>query len=487
MNESSSSDCEFLIDQYIADNYNLIDSSEFYPKIEKKKKLKNKYFFCKYCHSSIKFTFIENNLLKIKCDCKKVRNIRINDFIEHYSNRDKNMVQKYFYCKNHKNSKYINYCRDCKMNLCKICSEEDKTHINHSLDSLVIDDKEIEKIKQLIKEKRKKLSIGDIENRKILNIIEALIKKYKEYPSHNFYISINNAIKFLKEMIIPNIVEKIKIRTKKELYEKKNLSHLISSIKINNQNYSDLSLFKELNLMNLEKLQLQGNGIKSIEPFLHCNFEKLKFLDLEDNKLNDESFKDFDKLNFKNIRYINLYKNEIKSPTILEKVKNYPTLKTYFAGENLFSEKEINNNKNKEIDLTQLKKIGLTGNFSDKTIDFMSNLKFSNLQIMYISRNNLTSLKFLKNVHCENLVSFWAINNKLTNYNDILELPFKEEIEKINLKGNKINNIDNLLDFIKHFPKLKELILKDNPINIKNPHYKKIINEVKNKKINLVI
>ena len=239
--------------------------------------------------------------------------------------------------------------------------------------------------------------------------------------------------------------------------------------------------------MNLEKLQLQGNGIKSIEPFLHCNFEKLKFLDLEDNKLNDESFKDFDKLNFKNIRYINLYKNEIKSPTILEKVKNYPTLKTYFVGENLFSEKEINNNKNKEIDLTQLKKIGLTGNFSDKTIDFMSNLKFSNLKIMYISRNNLTSLKFLKNIRCKNLVSFWAINNKLTNYNDILELPFKEEIEKINLKGNKINNIDNLLDFIKHFPKLKELILKDNPINMKNPCCEKIINEVKNKKINLVI
>ena len=101
------------------------------------------------------------------------------------------MVQKYFYCKNHKNSKYINYCRDCKMNLCKICSEEDKTHINHSLDSLVIDDKEIEKIKKLIKEKRKELPQGDIEYRKILNIIEALIKKYKEYPSHNFYISIN--------------------------------------------------------------------------------------------------------------------------------------------------------------------------------------------------------------------------------------------------------------------------------------------------------
>ena len=60
---------------------------------------------------------------------------------------------------------------------------------------------------------------------------------------------------------------------------------MISSIKINNQNFSDLSIFNELKLDNLQKLQLQGNNIENIEPFLNCNFEKLKFLDLENNKL----------------------------------------------------------------------------------------------------------------------------------------------------------------------------------------------------------
>ena len=64
---------------------------------------------------------------------------------------------------------------------------------------------------------------------------------------------------------------------------------------------------------------------------------------------------------------------------------------------------------------------------------------------MYISRNNLSSLNFLKNIYCKNLVSFWAINNNLSNYNDILYLPFKEKIEIINLKGNKIKKIDDLL------------------------------------------
>ena len=60
-----------------------------------------------------------------------------------------------------------------------------------------------------------------------------------------------------------------------------------------------------------------------------------------------------------------------------------------------------------------------------------------NLQKLYISRNNLSSLSFLKNVFCENLVSFWAIENNLTDYNDILKLHFKDKIEKINLKKIK--------------------------------------------------
>ena len=287
----------------------------------------------------------------------------------------------------------------------------------------------------------------------------------------------------MSKLDIPLIMEKIKIITKEELYKYKNKSHLITSIKVNNQNFSDLSIFKELNLENLQKLQLQGNNIKNIEPFLHCNFKKLKFLDLTNNKLNDESIKNFDKLNFKDIRFINLFKNEIKSPVIFEKIRNYPTLKTFFVGENLFDEREINNNLNKIYNLQNLKKIGVTGNFTDKTVNFFSNLKFLNLEKLYISRNNLSSLSFLKNVFCKNLVSFWAIDNKLTDYKDILNLRFKDKIEKINLKKNKISNIDNLLSFVKYFPNLKELNLLDNPIDLDEIKNKEIINKIKKKNI----
>ena len=143
---------------------------------------------------------------------------------------------------------------------------------------------------------------------------------------------------------------------------------------------------------------------------------------------------------------------------------------------------------NKKFHLEQLKKIGITGNFTDKTIDLVKNMIFSSkLKIMYISRNNLSSLKFLNDVNCSNLEEFWSINNNIKDYNDILLLQHKNNIKKINLKGNKIKKIDDLLNFIEKFPNLEELTLLDNPINIEKPNYKKIIREITSKNINIII
>ena len=469
----------------INNNSEVYKTSNFYPYKENKKKLKKRFYICKNCESSPKITFVGNNLLNLKCDCNKLNNLRTNDFIEFYS-ENKNNANKYLGCKDHYHCKYKYYCFNCKVNLCEECLI-DKIHENHLKQSLFLNKEEFDEVKKIIKNVRKKLHKGDIEYRKILNIIESIIKKYKEYPSHNLYKSIFKFKDFLSKLDIPLITKKIKIRKKEEPFNFKEDSLLISSIKINNQNFSDLSIFNKLKLDNLQKLQLQGNNIKNIEPFLNCNFEKLKFLDLANNKLNDESFKNFDKLNFKDIRYINLYYNKIKSPSIFEKVVNYSTLKTFFVGKNLFDEREVEKNLNQKYYLVNLKKLGVTGNFTDKSVKILSNFTFVNLQKLYISRNNLSSLSFLKNVFCENLVSFWAIENNLTDYNDILKLHFKDKIEKINLKKNKISNIDNLLNFVKEFPSLKELVLLDNPIDLDKQENKQIIKEIKMKSIDISV
>ena len=142
---------------------------------------------------------------------------------------------------------------------------------------------------------------------------------------------------------------------------------------------------------------------------------------------------------------------------------------------------------NKIYDLTNLKKIGVTGNFSDKTINFITNFKFLKLEEMYISRNNLSSLNFLKNIKCKNLVTFWTINNNLSDYNEILNLEFKEKIEDINLKGNRIKNIDNLLFFVEQFPSLKKLNLTYNPIDLESLENLKIIQKIKEKNIDISV
>ena len=451
IDSASSPNYEKLNDAFQDQNLysSLNNSINFYPTEERKKKLKKKYIICNHCHSSAKIKLLFNNLIHVKCNCRKLGNLRINDFIDYYINHDKKEINDYLCCKEHKTQKYISYCLDCKLNLCEK---------------------------------------GDIENRKILNIFENMVKLYNDYPSHNLYKSLFFAKEFLNKMNIPEITKKIKIFSKEELYGNINNSSLITSIKINYNNFNDLSIFKQLDLHNLQKLQLQGNGISNIEPLLYCDLKKLKFLDLENNKLNDESVKDFDKLKFGDIRYINLFDNQIKSPSIFEKVINYKSLKTFFVGKNKFDEKEINKNMNKKFHLEQLKKIGITGNFTDKTIDFVKNMIFSSkLKIMYISRNNLSSLKFLKDVNCSNLEEFWSINNNIKDYNDILLLRHKNNIKNINLKGNKIKKIDDLLNFIEKFPNLEELTLLDNPINIEKPNYKKIIREITSKNINIII
>ena len=463
--------------------YSLNDSMRFYPPDENRiKKIRNRYFICHYCHSSPKFSFSDNKL-HVKCECRKLDDLFISDFIAKYTTHNKNVIENYLYCNKH-NKKYKQYCKWCRVNLCKDCIEENE-HKYHYPDKLLDKKikKEIKDITDLIKDIRKKVTNGDIENRKILNIIRSLIKSYKEYPSHNLYKTINNFSKYLKSIKIPELKKKIKIRTINELLDEKiyEMSQYITSIKIKEQNFCDLSILSNLDLGNLKKLALIGNNISNIEPLLKINFEKLEYLDLENNKLSDETFKNFGKMKLKDIRYINLFKNEIRSPTIFETLKNFSTLKTFFIGKNLFDEEEINNNIHKTYDLNQLKKIGLSGNFTDKTINFISNLKLAHLKEIYLSWNELSSYEFLKHLDCKELVLFWAVNNNVQDYNDILNLKYKEKIKEITIKENKISSIDDLSDFIAQFPNLELFNISDNQIDLDDLKNIEIINQIKNK------
>ena len=127
-----------------------------------------------------------------------------------------------------------------------------------------------------------------------------------------------------------------------------------------------------------------------------------------------------------------------------------------------------------------IKEIGLTGNFKEKTNEFIKNFEF-NPTILYISRNELTSFKPLEKFKFKRLTQFWSTDNKIKNLNELLYLNSKT-VKLINLKNNLITNIDNIEKIVEHFPKLEKLILTNRYIDKK--YFKEKIDQIKAKNKN---
>jgi hypothetical protein len=100
--------------------------------------------------------------------------------------------------------------------------------------------------------------------------------------------------------------------------------------------------------------------------------------------------------------------------------------------------------------------------------------------------NGLNTLNFLKYLNCKDLKVLWLYNNYIQDYKSMLNYDFKK-MEDINLKYNIINNIDDIIGFIKEYKFLKYLYLSKNPINL-NYSEKKIKNkEIEKVNNNLIL
>ena len=369
-----------------------------------KKKTKMRYYICENCKSCVKIIF-EDNLLNVYCDCKDVLNLTLKDFNDKYSHKEISTIKQFLFCKKHKSDKsnksykYKFYCIDDRINLCEECLNVFKRHENHSgyyFSSKEINN-DIKSIKDIIKDIREKTQKGD-DCRGRLNIIESVLECYKNFPCNNLFESIKSGKKYLETLKIKKVKERLKINSIIDL--EKNIKKAINfkEINISKQKFNDLSIFKELELENLKILILNENDLTNIDPLLDCNFKELKEIHLEGNKLNYQSMKNFEKMRFENIKFINLYINEIESPKIFEKIMNFNSLKKFYVCQNKFSKEEIIKNGNTKYDLSHLKRIGLTGNFTNENIFFILNLKLTDLKFIYLNKNNLSSLSFLKDM-----------------------------------------------------------------------------------------
>ena len=90
----------------------------------------------------------------------------------------------------------------------------------------------------------------------------------------------------------------------------------------------------------------------------------------------------------------------------------------------------------------------------------------------------------------QNLKSINASNSKFTKLDGLFTLPNKDKVEKINLFGNKISEVD-LARIFTEFPNLKKLNLDRNPLSAKNlenltsEQLEKLAEGMKDKKIRI--
>ena len=88
----------------------------------------------------------------------------------------------------------------------------------------------------------------------------------------------------------------------------------------------------------------------------------------------------------------------------------------------------------------------------------------------------MTSLFFVENMNCINLEEFWLSNNQLKEFYDLKKF---KKLKVIGLKGNKICNINNLVDFVQEFSNIEKIILSENIIDVDNSDNDMIIEKAK--------
>jgi Leucine-rich repeat (LRR) protein len=323
-------------------------------------------------------------------------------------------------------------------------------------------------------------------------VIKTLIEYYPHYKCSNFYKGLINAENILEKIKVnynfgghENLVDFRKITTESNLSQIKDFTD-IKSISIKNSKLViDLSIFSYRNFQYLTELILINDQISDISPLFSCEFPALEKLDLENNNIDNTIIQFLKTKKFPELTFLNLFMNKITSLEIFEVIKNFKNLTTFYIGENKL---DIHNNT-KDYELPEkLEILGITGNFDGEDANFIEKLGIENLKVLYLSRNNISSLKYLKKFKFKRLEKIWAITNEITNIKEIMNINSKENLKIINLKQNKINNFKELFNIIGDFPILEKIVLIDNNISEKEViEMKKRIKEKYKRDLNIEV
>ena len=190
-------------------------------------------------------------------------------------------------------------------------------------------------------------------------------------------------------------------------------------------------------------------------------------------------------LDFPNLEDLDLSNNYFKNFKIFKSIEHFNKLKKFKINSNLltiFSENDTYN-------LESIEEINLSnGVFSEIDINkLFKKFKFKNLISLDLSKNNLASLYFLKDLEFSSLEELFLSNNLIKD-DDLVYLYKFPCLKKINIQKNLIKNIDSVNKLINEKSlDIKDVIISGNPINLYSVNYVNIEDDNFNKEIDFYL
>ena len=302
----------------------------------------------------------------------------------------------------HYDEKYIGYCFDCNTHYCKKCEANHDMHTVIPINTMYVDEKEIENIRKLNKEYRALISYYE----SLIRLNNLIIYSYKTYRD-NYYncYNINTIIKNYKRDIfigpysdtekqIINAGEKnVNLFSyMNDLYKQELKEEETEQIEIENKffNNYDLRVLTQMPIKNLHVLVLESNCISNIDCLKNADFPDLAVLNLNNNAISNIDAFEFVKFE-ENFQALLLRNNNIKDISVFGRMKH-----------------------------ERLREIDLRNNIIDD-IEVFETHKLKLLQCVYLSYNNFD----VKNKRFEKAIE--RMKNELIEY----ELEPEEEGENV--------------------------------------------------------
>lgn len=304
-------------------------------------------------------------------------------------------------------------------------------------------------------------------------------------------------IKYDIESLRPDKKELLFIKNQIEmLFQKKN--DLIRAIK----SLDDEITFFDAIIYSYERQKepnyLLNINLKHLIYGENLNIEEIKNSEFVDEQIKNENFDDFIKNNFlkatEGLNQINLADKKIGNDMSKQIFKGIENNSLY----NKMFKSGLIKKQNEFISFNAIKYLNLRGN-NISSLDFISGIKFPNLEIfslndneltsfetlryvsfpllkeLYLSKNKIENIDILSLFKTPNLKVLWLSNNKITSI-DVLEKVNFPQLLKLSLSNNNIYNINVFSKKKVKFPQLYELYLNDNKFEFK--YFSQIIEDL---------